>query len=64
MASFFKANAYFQIKSNELMTKPDSPEFRALEQLETEGYEAAKKLRQEILQEVSRIGFKFVEWED
>lgn len=37
------------------MTKPDSPEFHELEKLETEGYEAAKKLRREILQEVSLI---------
>jgi E3 ubiquitin-protein ligase SHPRH len=54
MATFFKANAHFQIKSNEEMTKLDSPEFQALEKLETDGYEAAKKLRREILQEVSR----------
>lgn len=53
MAIFFRANAYFQIKSNEDMTKPDSPEFQELEKLEIDGYEQAKKLRQEILQEVS-----------
>lgn len=52
MAAFFRANAHFQIKSNEEMTDPDSPEFQALEKLETEGYEEAKRLRQEILQEV------------
>ncbi|PQE34022.1 hypothetical protein CJF32_00002864 [Rutstroemia sp. NJR-2017a WRK4] len=52
MALFFRANAYFQIKTNEEMTKPDSAEFQELERLETEGYEAAKKLRREILQEV------------
>jgi E3 ubiquitin-protein ligase SHPRH len=34
------------------MTKPDSPEFQELEKYETEGYEIAKKLRREILQEV------------
>jgi E3 ubiquitin-protein ligase SHPRH len=54
MATFFRANAYFQIKSNEDMTKPDTPEFQALEKLETEGYEEAKKLRREILQEVRK----------
>jgi E3 ubiquitin-protein ligase SHPRH len=54
VAIFFRANAYFQIKSNEDMTEPDSPEFQELEKLETEGYETAKKLRREILQEVSR----------
>jgi E3 ubiquitin-protein ligase SHPRH len=53
MAIFFRANAYFQIKSNEDMTKPESDEFQALEKLETDGYEEAKKLRREILQEVS-----------
>lgn len=53
MAVFFCANAHFQIKSNEEMTIPDSPEFKALEKLETEGYETAKKLRREILREVS-----------
>jgi E3 ubiquitin-protein ligase SHPRH len=53
MATFFRANAYFQIKSNEDMTKSDTPEFEALEKLETEGYEEAKRLRREILQEVS-----------
>jgi E3 ubiquitin-protein ligase SHPRH len=52
MAVFFRANAYFQIKSNEEFTKPESPEFESLEKLETEGYETAKKLRREILQEV------------
>lgn len=53
MAVFFRTNAYFQIKTNEEMTKPDSPEFQNLEKHETEGYEMAKKLRREILQEVS-----------
>lgn len=52
MAVFFQANAYFQIKSNEEITTPDSPEFAALEKLETASYERAKELRQEILQEV------------
>jgi E3 ubiquitin-protein ligase SHPRH len=55
VAIFFRASAYYQIKTNQDMTKPDSPEFHELEKLETEGYEAAKKLRREILQEVSLI---------
>ncbi len=55
MAIFFRTNAYFQIKTNEEMTKPDSNEFQALEEQEIEGYENAKKKRQEILQEVSLI---------
>jgi E3 ubiquitin-protein ligase SHPRH len=53
MAVFFRTNAYFQIKTNEDMTTPDSQEFQELEKHETEGYEMAKKLRREILQEVS-----------
>ena len=52
MAIFFQANAYFQIKSNEQMTQPDTVEFEELEKLETEGYDKAKRLRREILQEV------------
>lgn len=55
MAVFFRTNAYFQIKSNEEMTKPDSEEFLALEKLEIEGYEEAKRLRREILQEVCQL---------
>lgn len=54
MAVFFRANAYFQIKSGE-NTKPHTAEFHALEKLETAGYEEAKRLRQEILQEVSLL---------
>jgi len=52
---FFCANAYFQIKSNKDLTKPESPEFEQLEKLETEGYESAKKLRREILQDVCTL---------
>jgi E3 ubiquitin-protein ligase SHPRH len=53
MATFFQANGYFQIKSNEAFTVPDSPDFKNLEKLETEGYERAKNIRQEVLKEVS-----------
>lgn len=52
VAVFFSANAYFQIKSNEEMTKPGSDEFKELEKLETEGYQHAKRVRQEILKEI------------
>lgn len=55
MAVFFRANAYFQIRSTEALTKPGTSEFSALEKLEVDGYEEAKKLRREILQEVVRI---------
>lgn len=50
-AIFFVANANFQIKSNREMTDPDSDEFHRLEKLETEGYDNAKVVRREILEE-------------
>ncbi|KAH9910010.1 SNF2 family N-terminal domain-containing protein [Xylariomycetidae sp. FL2044] len=50
-AVFFIASAYFQIKSNEEMTEPNSEEFKRLEELEVESYERAKAIRQEILHE-------------
>lgn len=50
-AMFFVANAHYQIKSNEEFTEPDSEEFRRLEKLEVEGYERAKAVRREILEE-------------
>ncbi|KAI0422163.1 SNF2 family N-terminal domain-containing protein [Xylaria grammica] len=49
--TFFIASAFFQIKSDETFTQPNSDEFRRLEQREIEGYELAKKIRREILQE-------------
>jgi E3 ubiquitin-protein ligase SHPRH len=53
VAVFFRANAYFQIKTNKELTEPNSKEFQELEQLESSGYDDAKKLRRQILQEVS-----------
>ncbi|KAK1835366.1 putative ATP-dependent helicase IRC20 [Podospora conica] len=50
-AAFFCANGYFSIKSDEKATEPDSEEFRRLEKLEVEGYDLAKAIRKEILQE-------------
>jgi E3 ubiquitin-protein ligase SHPRH len=50
-AAFFCANAYFSIKSDQDQTPPDSEEFQRLEKLETEGYDSAKAIRKEILQE-------------
>ncbi len=42
------------------MTEPNSEEFRRLEKLEVEGYESAKQIRKEILQEVrDYIGMSF-----
>lgn len=51
---FFCANAYFQIKDNPEMTEPDSEEYQRLKKLEDDGYDAAKMLRREILQESNR----------
>lgn len=50
-ATFFIANALFQIKSDSSLTEPDSDDYRRLEQREVEGYELARKIRREILQE-------------
>ncbi|TGO18608.1 hypothetical protein BPAE_0374g00040 [Botrytis paeoniae] len=51
MGLFFLSNAYFQIKSNEEMTAVKSAEFENLDMLEKQGYEEAKELRREILQD-------------
>ncbi|KAI0120076.1 SNF2 family N-terminal domain-containing protein [Nemania sp. FL0031] len=50
-ARFFIASAFFQIKSDQTLTQPGSEDFRRLEQREVEGYELAKEIRREILQE-------------
>ena len=55
MAAFFEANGYYQIKSNEALTLPDSLEYKNLEKLEMEGYERAKTIRREILKEVRAL---------
>ena len=52
--TFFAATAYFQIKSNEDLTTPDSNQFKDLESKETNMYESAKLLRKEILKDNSR----------
>jgi E3 ubiquitin-protein ligase SHPRH len=51
---FFTANAFYQIKTDANLTKPDSEEFQALEKSESEAYEAAKQMRKEMLVDVSR----------
>ena len=51
MATFFIANAYFQIKSDETITPADSERFKELEKIESETYDTAKVLRREILTE-------------
>ncbi|KUI71105.1 hypothetical protein VM1G_07160 [Cytospora mali] len=60
-AVFFCANAHFQIKSNEEMTKPESDDFHHLEKLEADGYDSAKKIRREILDEIRRKALKLME---
>ena len=50
-ATFFVANAYFQIKSDSKITPVDSEKFKELEKLEIETYEKAKILRKEMLAE-------------
>lgn len=51
ISAFFVANAFYQIKTDEMLTPPDSDRFRELEKAETEMYERAKLLRKEILVE-------------
>lgn len=50
-AMFFVANAHFQIKTNPDLTQFESEDFQRLEKLEMEGYEQAKLVRREILEE-------------
>ncbi|KAI0119201.1 SNF2 family N-terminal domain-containing protein [Daldinia grandis] len=50
-AVFFIASGYFQIKSDEQKTVPNSEEFKLLEEKEVSGYDAAKNIRKEILRE-------------
>ncbi|KAG6018325.1 hypothetical protein E4U43_003774 [Claviceps pusilla] len=59
-AVFFCANAAFQIKDNQEMTKPGSEEFQHLKKLEDDGYSDAKVLRQEILRESHRKVTRFM----
>ena len=51
VATFFVANAYYQIKTDEKLTVPDSEAFRKLEKMETDMYEKAQSLRKEMLLE-------------
>ncbi|KAF1815157.1 hypothetical protein P152DRAFT_247479 [Eremomyces bilateralis CBS 781.70] len=54
VCAFFVATSYFQIKSNEDVTKPDSKEFHELEKLETEYYDRAKGIRREMLHDTEK----------
>lgn len=53
-STFFAATACYQIKSNIVLTEPDSDGFKALEEKETALYERAKIVRKEILGDSSR----------
>jgi E3 ubiquitin-protein ligase SHPRH len=48
---FFVGTVYFQVKSNEHLTKPESEDFHRLEKLEVTWYDEAKKIRRELLRE-------------
>ncbi|GAB7359482.1 hypothetical protein MBLNU230_g6128t1 [Neophaeotheca triangularis] len=58
---FFTANATFQIKAAEHLTPPDSDRFRDLEERETNLYETAKRVRQEILRHASERADKLTQ---
>ena len=51
MCTFFVANAYYQIKTNEKVTEPDSEAFKAFQKLEESAYEEAQLIRKEMLVE-------------
>lgn len=51
ICTFFTANAYYQIKTDENLTQADSEQFCNLEKAEEEAYERSKILRKEILSE-------------
>lgn len=53
-ATFFIANAYYQIKTDEKRTNPQSDEYSELERKEESTYERAKSLRKELLQEARK----------
>ncbi|MCJ1282018.1 hypothetical protein MMC26_001341 [Xylographa opegraphella] len=61
IATFFIANAYFQIKSDSKMTPVDSESFKELEKLENETYEKAKELRKEMLAETQGRADSFMD---
>jgi E3 ubiquitin-protein ligase SHPRH len=60
-AVFFCGNAYYSIKTDESVTKPDSEEFKALEKLEVESYDLAKTIRKEILLDTQRKAKKMMD---
>ena len=61
MCKFFIASAYYQIKTDEYLTKPDTEEYRALEKLEEDNYEEAKVIRREMLAETNRKVSRYID---
>ncbi|KAL1955051.1 hypothetical protein VTO42DRAFT_342 [Malbranchea cinnamomea] len=61
MCKFFIASAYYQIKTDPELTKPDSDEFRSLEKLEEDTYEEAKLIRREMLSTTHRRVSRFID---
>ena len=59
-STFFIANAYYQIKSDENITPADSDRYKELDILETETYENAKVLRKEMLLETQSRADEFM----
>jgi E3 ubiquitin-protein ligase SHPRH len=47
-ATFSMASVYYQIKTNETLTEPESEDFALLERKETELYDQAKLIRKEV----------------
>lgn len=60
MCHFFIGNAFYQIKTNTDLTKPDSEEYRALEKSEAKAYEDAKQVRKELLAEANKVVSKVI----
>ena len=61
MCKFFIASAYYQIKTDENLTKPETEEYRALEKLEEDNYEEAKLIRREMLAETNRKVSRYID---
>lgn len=59
-AVFFMGNAFYQLKTNEEKTKPDSPEFAELEKQEEAAYEEAKLIRGEMLSEILNKATRYI----
>ena len=52
MCTFFAANAYYQIKTGEALTNPNSESIKALQALEENSYDQAQRIRKELLVEI------------